>query len=297
MSPSERAVLVIHGGAGVMPDHDYAEPAAFMAEILERGGRALRAGGEALDLVVETVVAMEASGLFTAGKGSAANQAGEVELDASVMTGHDRMAGAVAAVRNVESPIRLALAVRERTPHVMLAGRGAEAFADQVGLPRISDPARYYAPAVARTARPGAVGATGPLTHGTVGAVALDRAGRLAAATSTGGTLSKLPGRVGDTPLVGAATWADARVAVSCTGQGEYFVRAAAAHDVAARMAYAQLPVDDAARQVIDAVGALGGNGGLIAVDCEGNVAMPFNSGGMKRGVVGLDGKVVVEVY
>ena len=296
MSDSPDAVLVVHGGAGVTEGHDYREPAAFLREILGRGGKSLAEGASALDLVVEMVFAMEISGLFTAGRGSAPNQAGEVELDASLMTGHDRAAGAVAAVRDVESPIRLARTVMEGSPHVLLAGRGAELFADRVGAPRIGDPADYYRPAVERTARNGVASAADPLAHGTVGAVALDRDGRLAAATSTGGTLNKAPGRVGDSPVIGAATWADDRIAVSCTGQGEFFLRVAAAHEVAARVRLAGDPLDRAARAAIDAVGALGGDGGLIAVDARGDVAMPFNSGGMKRGLVRLDGEVQVAV-
>lgn len=297
MTQQNNAVLVIHGGAGVHKHHDYSQPAACMKELLTRGGQDLRAGQSALDLVVEMVAAMEESGLFTAGKGSAANQAGEVELDASLMSGHDRDAGAVAAVRNVVSPIRLALTVLHESPHLLLAGRGAEAFADIYGLPRVSDPATYYRAAVELTGGKSACPDTAPLAHGTVGAVALDREGRLAAATSTGGTLNKQPGRVGDTPLVGAATWADTAVAVSCTGQGEFFIRSAAAHDVAARMAYQGVDLEVAAQAVIDTVGALGGDGGLIAIDREGHVAMPFNSGGMKRGVVRLHGEPQVDVY
>lgn len=304
------AVLVIHGGAGVQPGHDYSQPAAFMSALLVRGGELLRSGDSALDLVVEMVAAMEESGLFTAGKGSAANQAGEVELDASLMTGHNSDAGAVAAVRNIVHPIRLARAVLHNSPHVMLAGEGAEAFARHQGVDCVIDPSTYYRAAVdltriedtssdtgTDTGTDTGGPDTGPLAHGTVGAVALDRHGQLAAATSTGGTLNKLPGRVGDTPLIGAATWADARVAVSCTGQGEYFIRAAAAHDVAARMKYQRSNVAAAAQAVIETVGHLGGEGGLIAVDQRGTVAMPFNSGGMKRGIVRLNGDPQVNVY
>lgn len=296
MQNQVNAVLAIHGGAGVRTGHDYAAPSAFMAQLLARGAEQLRGGASALDLAVDMVAAMEESGLFTAGKGSSANRDGQVELDASVMTGHDRAAGAVAAVRNIVNPVRAAAAVMAQTPHVMLAGVGAEAFADGAGLARVADPQAYYRAAVDLTRVAQDAQDAGPLAHGTVGAVALDRHGRLAAATSTGGTLDKLPGRVGDTPIIGAATWADDRVAVSCTGQGEFFLRAAAAHDVAARMAYRGDALDDAAQGAIDAVGALGGDGGLIAVDRDGNVAMPFNSAGMKRGFVRLDGVVQVAV-
>lgn len=290
-------ILVIHGGAGIMPGHDYSQPADHMAEILANGGVSLREGRSALALVVEMVAAMEASGLYVAGKGSAVNQVGEVELDASVMTGHDREAGAVAAVRNVVSPIRLASAVMSESSHVMLSGAGAEAFADRLGFARVADPRSYYLAATEITRRAAARDEQGVLTHGTVGAVVLDRSGRLAAATSTGGTLNKQQGRVGDTPVIGAATWADSRVAVSCTGVGEYFMRTVAAYDVAARMAYQGCDIEAAGRAAIDAVGDLGGDGGLIAVDRRGRLTMPFNSGGMKRGFVTLEGNPVVEVY
>ena len=296
MVEAVNSALVIHGGAGVMADHDYSASAAFMAEILVRGGAALRTGAAALDLVVEMVAAMEESGLFIAGKGSSANRAGLVELDASVMTGHDRDAGAVAAVRRVVNPIRLARAVMAQTPHVMLAGSGADAFADAVGLARVADPNTYYRAATEITGAGVPVAEAGSIAHGTVGAVALDCVGQLAAATSTGGTLNKQPGRVGDTPLIGAGTWADDRVAVSGTGQGEFFIRVAAAREVAALMAYGGMDVESATRATIDAIAALGGNGGLIAVDRAGNIAMPFNSGGMKRGYVRLETEPVVAV-
>lgn len=292
----DRAVLVVHGGAGVTDGHDYAAPTSFLKSLLERGGKALAAGIPALDLVVHMVAALEESGLYTAGKGSAANAAGEVELDASLMNGPDRRAGAVAAVRNVLNPVRLARGVMERSPHVMLAGLGAEAFADREGFERVTDPGNYYRSAMLLTRRDGASESGDPLAHGTVGAVVRDVDGHLAAATSTGGTLKKLHGRIGDTPLIGAATWADERVAVSCTGKGEFFIRVAAAHDVAARMAYAGETLEVAGRAAIDAVGGLGGDGGLIAVDRDGNVAMPFNSGGMKRGVVRVGGVPEVAV-
>ena len=297
MSTSSNARLVIHGGAGVMPGHDYTVPADFMREILPQAGERLRAGAAALDLVVDLVAAMEASGLFIAGKGSCANQAGEVELDASIMNGHNLDAGAVAAVRNIVHPVHLARAVMLHSPHVLLAGSGAEAFAQRQGLARVNDPDSYYRSAALQTGGEAAGAETGSLSHGTVGAVALDRAGCLAAATSTGGTLNKQQGRVGDTPVIGAGTWADGQVAVSGTGQGEYFLRLATARDVAARMAYQGVDIETATQAVIDAIGALGGDGGVIAVDNAGRIAMPFNSGGMKRGYIGLEGPAVVEVY
>ena len=220
-----------------------------------------------------------------------------MELDASVMHGPDLQAGAIAAVRDIIHPVRLAREVLEHSPHVMLAGRGAEIYAAARGLERVGDPRAYYHCAALLTGGTAVQAKTGPLSHGTVGAVVLDRNGRLAAATSTGGTFDKQPGRVGDTPIIGAGTWADDVAAVSGTGQGEYFLRLGAARDVAARMHYQGLDVDRADQAVIDAIGALGGDGGLIAIDRQGRIAMPFNSGGMKRGYVGLTGDPRVEVY
>ncbi len=297
MTTTHRVALLIHGGAGVMPGHDYSVAAEFMHDILPNAGQRLRAGDSALDLVTDMVAAMEASGLFVAGKGSCVNQNNQVELDASIMTGHDMQAGAICAARDVLHPVQLARAVMEHSPHAFLAGQGAEAFADLRGLERVSDPAGYYRSATELTGGESADEAHGSLSHGTVGAVALDITGNLAAATSTGGTLNKPPGRVGDTPVIGAGTWADQRVAVSCTGQGEYFLRQATAHDLAARMAYQGVDVDTAAKAVIAAIGSIGGDGGLIAVDNSGRISMPFNSGGMKRGYVGPEGDPVVEIY
>jgi len=295
MADKSAPVLVIHGGAGVLRNHDYHRPAEYMAEILSDGGARLTAGAAALDLVVDMVAAMEESGLFTAGRGSSANRAGEVELDATLMDGPTRRAGAVAAVRNVVYPVRLARTVMEETPHVMLAGLGAEQFARDSGVEMVSDPAAYYRSSLAVTGAD-ADRVRDPLAHGTVGAVALDGAGRLAAATSTGGTLNKMPGRVGDSPIIGAGCWADDQVAVSATGQGEFFIRTAASHDLAARVAYQGLDLAGAADAVMDAVGGLNGQGGLIAVDRNGQVAMPFNTYGMKRGVVRAGGTPVIEV-
>jgi L-asparaginase/beta-aspartyl-peptidase (threonine type) len=179
----------------------------------------------------------------------------------------------------------------EKSPHVLLAGAGAAAFAKDQGLAPVTDPAAYYTPASSQFSAPG------DLAHGTVGAVARDKAGRLAAATSTGGVLRKRAGRVGDTPLIGAGTWADRRVAVSCTGQGEYFIRANVAADVSARMLYARQTVHAAAAGALADMAALGGDGGMIAIDCDGEIAVPFVSEGMKRGMANSTGLREVRTF
>ncbi len=272
--------LAIHGGAGARPEIDYTRQLEHMAALIASGRAMLSDGSNALDVVTEMVVELEASGLYVAGKGASPNSDGHVELDASIMDGRDCSAGAVAAIRNVRSPIRVARCVMEQTPHVMLAGEGARTFAEKQGLDLVDDPARYFK-------RPDReVLAAAGSRHGTVGAVALDRRGNLAAATSTGGIFKKLTGRVGDTPVVGSGTWADTQVAVSCTGVGEYFMRGCSAHDVAARMNYGRVTLAEASAAALDVVAELGGDGGLIAVDRTGNIVMPYNSKGMKRAAV-----------
>jgi beta-aspartyl-peptidase (threonine type) len=222
-------------------------------------------------------------------------------MDAAIMDGLTLRAGAVGSVARVRNPIDLARAVMEKTPHVMLAGQGAEAFARELGHEIMEDEyfyteQRWHALKRVRAAR------AEPLSdadrHGTVGAVALDQAGNLAAATSTGGNTNKRPGRLGDSPIIGAGTYANNKTcAISATGDGEFFIRAVAAHDVSALMEYAGMNLGNAARMVIEKVGALGGTGGLIAVDREGNIALPFNTTGMYRGSIDVDGKSFVGIF
>jgi len=281
--------LALHGGAGPTRDRTYEREEAHMAAVLDEGAAMLAGGVSALDVVEAMVRALEASGFHIAGKGAAANAVGVWELDAAIMDGAARKAGAVASLVGFESPIGVARAVMEKTPHVLMGGQGAAAFAAKHGLATVEP--GYYTPAATRLVQPG------ELAHGTVGAVARDGEGRLAAATSTGGLLGKTAGRIGDTPLIGAGTWADKRVAVSCTGQGEYFIRANVAADVSARMAYAQQSIHAAAAGALADMAALGGDGGLIAVDADGAVAMPFVSEGMKRAVATSAGRREVKTF
>ena len=283
--------LVIHGGAGANPAIDYAAQRDHMAGLIAAGEKMLAAGRPALDVVAEMVAELEVCGLYVAGRGAAPNAEGVVELDASIMDGANHRTGAVAAMRDVVHPIHAARRVMDEGRCVMRAGDGARRFALAQGLDGVDDPDSYY------TMHPqhGSYGALGG--HGTVGAVALDGSGNLAAATSTGGTFNKPAGRVGDTPLIGAGTWADDAVAVSCTGIGEAFIRSAAAHDVAARMRYGAAGLDEAARAVLDNVRKYDGDGGIIAVDRAANIAMPFNSQGMKRAAVSSTMPAVVRIF
>jgi beta-aspartyl-peptidase (threonine type) len=289
---SAKPVVALHGGAGVNPGRDYSVVAAHLGALAEMVAGRLSAGMSARDAVCMAVTDMEDSGLYVAGRGSGANQAGIHEFDASLMDGATGRAGAVAAIRDVRHPILAARAVMEQTPHVLLAGEGATAFARRQGLAPIPDPEGWFRLAVGVAPED----LEAELAHGTVGAVALDAEGRLAAATSTGGTFGKLPGRVGDTPLPGIGTWADGHVAISCTGIGEHFILAGGAGDVAARLRYGAAPLAAAAEAMLVRVGELGGDGGLIALDRSGAIAMPFNSPGMKRATAGPGRETLVAI-
>ena len=290
--PSSPIALVLHGGAGARRGRDFAPQLRHLGALIETGRDRLTRGASALDTVVEMVAALEASGLYVAGRGAAANTAGLYELDASVMDGEAGRAGAVAALQGFRSPIAAARAVMERTPHVMLAGAGAAAFAAGEGLDQIQDEAAWF------TGFEQARGlGSGESQHGTVGCVALDGQGRLAAATSTGGTRGKLHGRGGASPIIGAGTWADANVAVSCTGVGEAFIRVAAAVQVGFRVRLTGQDLVAAGKAALAEALAQGGDGGLIAVDRLGCIATPFTSEGMARATLHPDGRIAVEVF
>lgn len=283
--------LALHGGAGPTRGRSYEAEEAHMGEVLKQGAAMLDADACALDVVTVMVAALEACGLHVAGRGSSPNSDGIYELDAAIMDGTQRRAGGVAGLVGFLSPIKVARALMETSPHVLLVGNGAAEFARKAGCEIVEDPTNYYTPAITRAVRPG------ELAHGTVGAVARDTAGRLAAATSTGGLLNKTPGRVGDAPIIGAGTWADERVAISCTGQGEYFMRAAVAADVSARVRYGKQKLAAACAGALADMEALGGDGGMIAVDAMGNIATPYNSEGMKRAIATQAGRFEVGTF
>jgi len=292
-------VLAIHAGAGagVRGDAEEIEQVrAGLRDALLAGQHVLAADGCALDAVERAVCALEACDLFNAGRGSVLNSDGAVEMDASIMCGRTAAAGAVAGVTTIVHPVSAARAVIARTPHVLLVGAAADAFAVRAGI-AVADPSSFVT--VARRAQFDLARRGGPIDadFGTVGAVALDRAGHLAAATSTGGTIDQAPGRVGDSPIIGAGTWAaDGRCAVSATGSGEMIMRTALAHEIDARLRFGAESIDQAAAAAVALVTALGGGAGCIAIDAEGRVAMPFNTAAMLRGVARDGGTPLIAI-
>jgi L-asparaginase / beta-aspartyl-peptidase len=275
-------VLLVHGGAGnPLGGKVDDEPAYHQAlrDALLAGYELLAGGAPALDAAETAVQSLEDCALFNAGRGSVLNAEGHVEMDAAVMDGASREAGACAGVTGVRHPVALARAIMEKTPHVLLVGEGAVRYAADAALD-FEDPEWFVTERERiRHQRAGAAEAGGEPRHGTVGAVALDANGQLAAATSTGGVRGQLHGRVGDTPVIGAGTWADERVAVSCTGTGEQFILAAAAHELSARVRHAGEPLTRAAAGVVEGL-----DGGFIALGSDGSWAMPFNTALMYRG-------------
>lgn len=303
-------VLVIHGGAGVeRKDLSPAEESAARAALrqaLVKGHAVLTAGKPALEAVTAAITVLEDDPTFNAGKGAVFTHDGRNELDASLMDGATLKAGAVAGVQRVRNPILLAEAVMQHSPHVMMVGQGAEAFASSQGIPLV-DPSYFRTDkrwqqlqkALKEEARGQAHVDLDTARHfGTVGAVALDKDGKLAAGTSTGGMTNKRYGRVGDSPIIGAGTYADAGCAVSGTGWGEYYIRTAAAHDICARMQYLKQGPVEAGRAVInERIPALGGDGGAIVLSADGRAATPFNTQGMYRGWIGADGVPHVAIF
>jgi len=317
-----QAVIAIHGGAGTitraaMDARREREYTAALEQVLQSGQRVLAEGGSALDAVTEAVRLLEDCPLFNAGKGAVLTHAGTYELDAAVMDGATRNAGAVACVKRLRNPVLAARAVLEHSEHVLFAAEGAEAFAQAQGLELVS-PDYYFTQArhdqwqraqagtgmalldhdAAALAAKGADPLDADKKFGTVGAVACDANGNLAAATSTGGVTNTQVGRVGDTPVIGAGCYADDIAAVSATGTGEMFIRTVAAFDVSAQMRYAGLSLEESARRVVmEKLVAIHGRGGLIAVDRDGNVSLPFNTEGMYRGVARVGEPVNVWIY
>ena len=269
----------------------------------------MKGGGSSLDAVIASVRAMEDDPLFNAGKGAVFTSAGTHEMDAAIMDGKTLKAGAVGGLRRVKNPISLARAVMEDSPHVMFVGEGAELFAKQIGAELVDEEYFYTeerwhalqrvqkAEAAARSSGKKFV-VSDQDRHGTIGAVALDRTGNLAAATSTGGNTNKRPGRLGDTPIIGAGTYANNQTcAISATGDGEYFMRLVAGHEISALMEHCAMTLEKAAQTVIAKIATLGGAGGLIAIDRDGNISRPFNTAGMYRGHIDSTGRAVIEIY
>ncbi len=301
------SVLVIHGGAGtilkgeVAAERETAIRTALHAA-LAAGRAILDAGGPALDAVEAAVRVMEDSACFNAGHGAALTSEGTIEHDAAIMDGRTRAAGAISGSRRIRNPVSAARAVMERTPHVMLTGEGAERFARNEGLPLAQEwyfftRERLEALERVQRARASRQAISEREKHGTVGAVACDAAGHVAAATSTGGYADKMPGRVGDSPIIGAGTYADDRtVAMSGTGHGESFMRLVLGHRVAMQVEIGRLSLADASRSVLADLGAIGGTGGFIAVNAAGEIALPFNTPGMYRGVA-RGGQAAVAIF
>jgi L-asparaginase / beta-aspartyl-peptidase len=300
-------VLAVHGGCGVAPPESVSDDMknalrAGLETGLNAGYRILKANGAAIDAVTAAVIALEDNPLFNAGRGSEFTIDGKLEMDAAIMDGRDRRAGAVAAILGPRNPILAARAVMEQSEQVLMVAAGAIEFCRRHGIP-MADYDYFHVDArwqelLAERERRSSQPTFKQASPGTVGAVARDRHGNLAAATSTGGMTGKPSGRIGDSPIVGAGTWADNQTcAVSATGVGEFFIRWAVAHDISARIAYRGDSLLSAAQSVVTEIGAHGGKGGVIAVDPTGAVALPFNTEGMYRGKIGPDGVALTAIY
>ena len=305
-TPSPGPVLLIHGGAGAIrrgegtPERE----AAIRADLrrsLDEGYGILHEGGSAVEAVECAVRVMEDSPYFNAGRGAALTSEGTIEHDASIMDGATRAAGAVSGTTRIRNPVSAARAVMERTPHVLLTAEGAEQFAREQGLPLAAQWYFFTPERLASLERVKAAKRTKAETserdrHGTVGAVALDASGRLAAATSTGGHADKMPGRVGDSPIIGAGNYADEQVAFSGTGHGESFIKAVLGHRLSCLVELKGLSLAEASRQALDELARIGGSGGFVAVDRTGAIVLPFSTPGMYRGIA-RPGQVGVAIF
>ena len=308
--------IVIHAGAGRI-DRDSLTPElerlyhATLEQSLRAGHAILKRGGSALDAVEAAIVVMEDAPVFNAGKGAVFTAEGKNELDASIMSGDSLQAGAVGGVTTVKNPIRAARTVMEKSPHVLFTNRGAEKFASDNGLEMV-DPKYFFTERrweqiqkwlKQQKAKTKSQAAAEPDRHAdyfsTVGCVALDANGNIAAGTSTGGMTGKRFGRIGDSPIIGAGTYADNRTAgISCTGHGEYFIRHAVAHDISARIAYKKENLDKAAADVVQTVlKQSGGSGGIIGLDAQGNIVMEFNTPAMTRGFIDQDNNIKTAIF
>ncbi|MCX7728166.1 MAG: isoaspartyl peptidase/L-asparaginase [Bacteroidia bacterium] len=295
--------IVIHGGAGnILPAHFTKELESQyhqkLNEALQEGYNVLENGGSATDAVVAAIKVLEDSPLFNAGKGSVFNSQGQIEMDASIMEGREMKAGAVAGIRRIKNPIDCAKLVMEQTPHVLLLGQGAENLWVSKGY-NLVDTSYFYDEKRLKQWKENKKSTSKPQKHGTVGAVALDKYGNLAAGTSTGGMMDKMPGRVGDSPIIGAGTYAcNQSCAISCTGHGEYFIRYTVAHDVHCKMLYQNKTLKEAIHTILfDELLPIGGTGGIIGIDKQGNVVMDFNTTGMYRGFKLSTGKQTTLIF
>jgi L-asparaginase / beta-aspartyl-peptidase len=309
ISLAQNIAIAVHGGAGnIIPERfteeTIKEYKQKLEEALKAGYKILGNGGSSLDAVEAAVRIMEDSPLFNAGKGAVFTADGKNELDASIMDGKTLKAGAVAGVRRIKNPITAARAVMEKSPHVMMVGSGAETFATENKLELVDTSYFIVKPAPSKAQPKGIEKGFVPADvisqekYGTVGAVALDKNGNLASATSTGGMSNKRYGRVGDSPIIGAGTYADNNAcAVSCTGHGEYFIRAVIAYDVIALMKYGSFSLNEAVLEVLKKLTLMGGEGGIIAIDKNGNISEEFNSNGMFRGHIDKEGNVFVKIF
>lgn len=309
---------MIHGGAGTILKSNMTteKENAYkvkLTEALKAGYAEIQKGNTSIDAVAASIMIMEDSPLFNAGKGAVFTADGKNELDASIMYGKNKSAGAIAGVHTIKNPIKTAIAVMQKSEHVMLSGVGAEQFAKDQNL-EIVDPKYFWTKdrweglqklkqKEQSTSTKKVSQNTLPESYeidqkfGTVGAVALDKKGNITAGTSTGGMTNKKYGRIGDAPIIGAGTYANSQVGISATGWGEYFIRATAARTIAAKMEYQNKDVKTASQETIDEIEKMGGDGGLIALDKDGNMAMPFNTAGMYRGAITEDGEIMIEIY